>query len=92
MEKKDYHYQTDVRQFAAVMLKNLKENSYKTGWKDCSFKHLLCRIREEVDEIQDGLLEGLSAEEIVSECADVANFAMMIADNVTRRDYETQRP
>jgi NTP pyrophosphatase (non-canonical NTP hydrolase) len=52
-------------------------------WRHCNTKWLLGRIREETIELEDAvdLNEGIEA--IKKECADIANFAMMIHDNIT---------
>ncbi len=92
MDKTRAKYETDVRQFAEVMVRKLIDNSYKANrWEDCSFRYLLDRIQEEIDEVEEALLEQYDPSEVVEECADVANFAMMIADNVMRRAHEAGR-
>ena len=51
-------------------------------WDNCSVEWLRKRMLEEADELYDAILQRLSPKEIALECADVCNFAMMIADNV----------
>ena len=71
----------------------LRENDHKGGWEGCRFWHLFPRITHERDELLlaahplqlDTIAETLTAEdacELIRECADIANFAMMIADNI----------
>lgn len=67
--------------FARVMEKCLRENDHKPGWQSDTLEELLERLEEEVDELKSGRL---SNEDVIREAADVANFAMMIADNARR--------
>ena len=85
-----------VRWFAGVMETKLRENDHKGGWRDCDFDCLEKRIREELAELATVLMQyqiaALSPHELTRtrhlgekakrEAADVANFAMMIADRV----------
>lgn len=85
----------EINWFAGVMERQLRENDHKgkTGWKGWRFSELFPRLRQESDELLlathgrqlDTTGEKLTAkqqQEIINECADVANFAMMIADNI----------
>lgn len=69
--------------FAKEMDRKLQENSQKGGWEDCDESYLIERLRQEVDELEEAINEK-EVHEIKSECADVANFAMMIWDNLPR--------
>jgi len=72
----------EVRWFAEQMELTLRANEHKGGWQNCNHDYLMSRLHEEVEEIHE--LEGvedIDPQAIVRECADVANFAMMIADN-----------
>jgi len=82
--------------FAGVMEAKLRENDHKGGWGDCDFDYLEKRIREELAELATVLMQyqiaALSPHEVTRtrylgekakrEAADVANFAMMIADRL----------
>lgn len=79
--------------FAQEMEGKLRENDHKGGWQGCRFSELFPRLREEADELLvkahplklDTVAECLTAtdaHELIRECADIANFAMMIADNI----------
>jgi NTP pyrophosphatase (non-canonical NTP hydrolase) len=77
----------EVTAFAMLMERELRANDHKTSWRKMSIHDLEKRLREEVDELSDasrwrsgGTTEGSYARHLGSECADVANFAMMIAD------------
>lgn len=65
----------------------LQKNDWKGGWQDDRMFDLLERLREETDELRDALFVAKNFEDIIKESADIANFAMMIADNVRRTEY-----
>jgi len=69
----------EVRRFSEVMERRLRENDYKGGWKDCDYSYLTRRLQEEIDELHIAI-QCKSLDLIPEESADVANFAMMIAD------------
>jgi hypothetical protein len=68
-----------VQWFAEQMEKKLQENDRKGGWENCSPGYLMRRLREEYQELL-GLMIPQDREKIIREAADIANFAMMIAD------------
>ena len=86
----------EVQWFAKKMEEKLARNDYKSGWKGydkdgkqnwkegCSVEWLFFKLSEEIGELSKelrALLAGSKTDEfIILECADVANFAMMIAD------------
>ena len=75
-----------VAWFANEMERQLEENGCKLGWERCTDKWLLKRLRQEVEELEQAVKKGKN---VVEEAADVANFAMMIADNFQeRKDQE----
>lgn len=90
--------------FTGVMITKLRENRHKGGWKDEDPQALLGRLHNEVSELQRALEEYLTAasinhiekdvyaEQVQRECADVANFAMFIADVVNRLKRPTTPP
>lgn len=71
----------EVLAFAKVMEQKLRENEHKGGWRNDSTWALLARLREEVGEMYDVLSSPIDPVVVGREAADVANFAMMIADN-----------
>ena len=90
---------TEVKEFSEIMEYKLKENDSKGGWSECEIDWLIERMEGEIDELKNALWkrrndwgrsvsEGFifvaSDEDIQKECADIANFAMMIADNVKK--------
>ncbi len=66
-----------VRWFAGEMERQLRHNDNKTGWGHLRKDRLLVYLAGEIGE----LALAASPEDIIHEAADVANFAMMIADN-----------
>jgi len=82
--KADRGYGTDhnlVNDFAGDMFIKLRKNKHKAHWSTVTCKWLLERMKEEVEELEDAMIEGKSPDEIIAEAADVGNFAAMIADN-----------
>jgi NTP pyrophosphatase (non-canonical NTP hydrolase) len=85
-----------VAWFAEQMERKLRLHDDRPGWMGNLPNALLDRVREEVDELDNALDYGARAEDqshpqnIIDECADVANMAMMIADNM--RDYLPPEP
>lgn len=70
-----------VLRFALEMERKLKLNDHKGGWEGCSNSSLLSRIGEEHLELIDAIDNKRSRRVVINECADVANFAMMISEN-----------
>lgn len=71
-----------VDAFADAMEAKLADNRHKgdrDGWAAMPAHRLLDLMRGEVEELAAALVAA-SPQDVVSECADVANFAMMIAD------------
>jgi len=70
-----------VKDFAEIMEQKLVENDHKSGWDKCHTCYLIRRIREEVKELEDAVIfASKKPEDINREAADVANFAMMLAE------------
>src|SRR4030042_5521990 len=90
----------EVSHFAMIMEARLREHDDRSGWKGKPFRYLIFRLNQELNELYscfshpvltDGEAEPLvGPEKIIREAADVANFAMMIADNLraARREPE----
>ena len=82
-----------VEKIAELMQHKLDKNKHKEcavmnpdgkgrRWDKCDVRWLLMRLREETYEIEKALNDNEEPIEVAKECADVCNFAMMIADNV----------
>ena len=64
--------------FARQMLAKLWENKTKDGWHNKENHWLFEQLEKEVEELK---WSWDSPGDKIRECADIANFAMMIADN-----------
>lgn len=74
-----------VKWFAEQMERKLSANDHKGQWQSCDAMWLLRRLKEETTELEEALLQAkFDAHELINEAADIANFAMMIADNARR--------
>ena len=78
----------EVQWFAQQMEAKLRENDHKGGWGNESLLWLYTRMIEEAEEVKAEIKAAFDREidynKIIREAADVANFAMMIADNARR--------
>ena len=77
-----------VTWFASIMEIKLKMNDHKGGWADESDGYLIDRLSEEKSELHQAIVSAHKDPNdedlwraVISEAVDVANFAMMIADN-----------
>jgi hypothetical protein len=87
----------EVEWFADLMEGVLRKNDHKRGWQEMTHAKVIARLREETDEL-DGAFQAWTmarvaggkahdeARAFICEAVDVANFAMMLADNVRRRN------
>ena len=81
---------TDIRKevigFAEQMeLKLRRDDGKKGGWDDLSIQFLFSRIQDEVKELEEEINNNIfDNDAVVKECADVANFCMMLAQNVNK--------
>ena len=73
-----------IRLMAQHMRRKMLANMHKGGWRDESVECLIARLREEVDELETLIRDGGFG--IYGEAADVANFAMMVADVASMTD------
>lgn len=77
----------EVTVFAELMEAKLRENDHKGGWQQDPVTALMARLKEETDELRAVLSRRAGsatprsyAAEVGREAADIANFAMMVAD------------
>lgn len=66
--------------FVVHMRHKLLLTRHRPHWKNIAIDFLFSRLEEEVRELRASIDAG-DRKEVVREAADVANFAMMIADN-----------
>ena len=79
------HPRPDVQWFALEMERALRANDHKGGWWNSANGWLLRRLGQEVRELRRAMRQRSSEvgdAALIREAADVANLAMMIADNV----------
>lgn len=88
----DQGVRPEVMRFSRLMESKLKDNDYKGGWSDDDPINLLNKLVCEVWELQNAINEATDPYDIVSECVDVANFAMMLADNLMPIRQHSQEP
>ena len=69
-----------VQWFARHMERVLRLNGDKGDWTREEGKYFLGRILDEWWELRDAMEDKRSVGEIIDECTDVANFALMLAD------------
>jgi hypothetical protein len=82
-----------VRYFAEHMEENLRRNDFKGGWEDDEPAALVERLHEETAELELQLGRHTinpCSKLVLREAADVANFAMMIADRVSNEPWPDQ--
>lgn len=68
----------EVILFSEMMEKKLRENDYKGGWKSCTADYLEARAVDEMKEVFN--CKNTHNIGLIEECADVANFLMMLCD------------
>lgn len=89
------HARPLVRRFAEAIEVELAENDGKPDWHGQGFDELICHLREEVEElakvvkmyVQPFDFDTAEAEirrQAISEAADVAAIAMMVADKIAK--------
>ena len=70
-----------IMRLALAMEQKLQANEHKADWKACDPLWLLEKLCDEVHELSHALQYN-RRDQISDEAADVANFAMMIADTL----------
>jgi hypothetical protein len=78
------HPSEGVIWFAGRMLRKFLVNGHKRGWDDIELSYGLERLEMETDELRPLVERGpqltpAELEELIDECADIANFALMLA-------------
>lgn len=87
----DLRWRREIVAFADLMERELRENDHKGGWAAEHYRHLFHRMQEETDELALAIYARIPWSRVQylkdpdpvlvgSEAADIANFAMMIAD------------
>jgi NTP pyrophosphatase (non-canonical NTP hydrolase) len=78
----------EVAWFAKAMERELCNNDHKAGWADLTLRRLMQRLEQEAAELRRAIERAYAADAVIAEAADVANFAMMIADTVARLEKD----
>jgi len=78
----------ELRQFALRMEERLRANDHKSHWANSTEDMLFVRLEEELEELRGAVAVGMK-DAVIHEAADVANFAMMLADNSGRLGEST---
>lgn len=77
--------------FAERMEQKLQKNDHKPGWHGLPDPYFIQRAQGELQELAEALGSGMPAEDIILECADVANFVCMLADKKRTKDHPSDR-
>jgi NTP pyrophosphatase (non-canonical NTP hydrolase) len=80
----------NVIKFASIMQEKLDDNDHKDHWSGCTMQYLFTRLSQETGELSRANKKKLHPDIIDREAADVANFAMMIADNYRENFEDTE--
>lgn len=67
-------------QFAMAEKLQLPKNQAKAHWSELSIPAIRRRLNDELKELDEAIMNNESTEAVISECVDVANFAMFLAD------------
>jgi hypothetical protein len=78
---KEEEVREPVRLFAVEMEARLKENDHKGGWEGLTAEHLLERAQDNLTQLRSGADQSV----LVATCADVANYAMMLASQAVKK-------
>lgn len=75
--------------FAGRMKEKLNFHSeWRSGWHNMKPRKLLKRIRDELHELENAigqLGDKKTADDVIDECVDTANYAMFLAHNVSQK-------
>jgi len=70
-----------VKVFSEEMEKQLSANEHKGGWKTCSPGFLMDELKRNYERLRWAINRGGDKEEVTKRAANIANFAMMLAEN-----------
>lgn len=70
--------------FISCMMGKMAFNTHKGDWLETGLSDLRARLTQEMGELSDAIAGDEKKANIISECSDIANIAMMIADKVRR--------
>jgi len=81
-----------IRRFIDAMIYKLNRNAHKGKWEDLNTHTAFERLIGEVDELHEAILKKDNSVETLLEAADVANFALILANIAVEREDETPNP
>lgn len=76
-------HEPELQRFFDAMVFKLSKNSHKGKWEDSHLPAIRSRLSDEIAELDQAMQEG-NIIEIILEAADVANFALILADIAIR--------
>lgn len=82
-------HEPEVQRFFDAMIYKLKRNAHKGKWEGVNLEQMRKRLSDELAELDLAIADG-NVIEIILEAADVANFALIIAD-IAIRDAAKKR-
>ena len=99
MKNKSSKIRPEVLWFASRMEDKLAKNDHKTHWKHLAINYLISKLDIELAELHIqwqkhiynrymGKVGSPTNEDIINECIDVANYSMMIANNLIKDNKE----
>ena len=104
MSRKESDNKAAIVAFSNAMLAKMNANNHKRSWHDASVDYLMHRLIDEVMELAEAVINIKVAverggdvgsddlfEKAMAECADVANFPMMIWDKLRHRSMGGSR-
>jgi len=81
-----------IMRFSTDMEEKMRKHDHdrgESGWMNMDPKMLLEKLMDEVLELSDSMVgDNIDHNAIISECADVANYAMMITSIMRKKTYE----
>ena len=84
---------SEVQRFAKEMEKQLQANEHKGGWEDCDSGFLMSELEKNFNALWR--LQPSDKAGILRRATNIANFAMMIADNwggLMQKNPEPEKP
>lgn len=82
--------ETALSRMVEAMRYKLHANRKKGVWENITIEQALQFLRDEVDELEEALTTS-NRYEIIMECADVANFALILSDVLLRELSKKER-
>jgi hypothetical protein len=71
--------ENSLERFLGYMRTKMEQNVHKpVHWSELDVPILMLKLKEEMAELEGKIAVGSTGLEVISECADIANFAMFI--------------